>query len=62
MKENLRKKIDDISFKKFKNQIKIQQYKELIEELEKMILELEKENKYLDSEEDSVIELLNEED
>lgn len=60
MKENLRKKIDDISFKKFKNQMKIEDYKEMIDELEKKIDELEKENRYLDSEEDSVLELLNE--
>ena len=60
MKENLRKKIDDISFKKFKNQMKIEDYKEIIHELEKKIYELEKENNYLDSEEDSVLELLNE--
>jgi peptidoglycan hydrolase CwlO-like protein len=60
MKENLRKKIDDISFKKFKNQMKIEDYKEIIHEFEKKIDELEKENRYLDSEEGSVLELLNE--
>jgi vacuolar-type H+-ATPase subunit I/STV1 len=60
MKENLRKMIDEISFNKFKNQMKIEDYKEMIGELEKKIDELEKENKYLDSEEDSVLELLNE--
>jgi vacuolar-type H+-ATPase subunit I/STV1 len=60
MKENLRKKIDDFSFKKLKNQMKIEGYKEMIDELEKKIDELEKENRYLDSEEYSVLELLNE--
>ena len=58
MKEILLNKLDMLSLAKFKNNAKIQQYKETIVELEKKILELRKKNNYIECEEDSLLDLL----